>query len=390
MRKLASALVMLLVVGGMAAAQEGRGEAEPLAGTLQPGQVSELRLELKGYGGEVRLKSLLAPGMSVKKGDVVAEVELPEYPDALERATENVDLARAGVASLESALSHANESFKLHHERAKRGAERAQQDLDFFLEHDKKNSIRNSEMGLENYENNIQDQEEELRQLERLYKGNDLAQESQDIVLNRSKRRLKQTKERYEMAKKDHERHVNVNLKRREEDLTSARDQAVLELKRLDAEAERGNTDLEGKLTRARRGLKDAEKALAELQADKDRLKLIAPHDGVVAVGAWAGNDGASNPFKVGDEVKNRTVLATVVDTAKLKLEVSVKLEARANFQPGQAVTVSARDGDATATGKVTALGFVVNRAGMVTATIEVENPEGKLLAGQKVGVALP
>ena len=390
MRKLASALVLLLVVSGLAVAQEGRGESEPLSGRLQPAQATELKLELEGYGGELRLKSLLAPGMSVKQGDTVAEFEAVEYAEALERAQENVDLSRAGVAHLQAALDHSNESFKLQHERAKRGAERTQQDLDHFLQRGKAESIRNSEMGIESREHSIQDQEEELAQLEKLYKGNDLAKESQDIVLNRSKRRLKQAKERYEMAKKDHDRHVNVILKRREQDLTAERDQAKLELQRLDGIAARGNTDLEGKLTRAKRGLSDAEKALAKLEGDKDRLKIVAPHDGTVAVGAWSGNDGASNPYKVGDEIKNRTTIATVVDVTKLHVDVNVRLDSRAKFQPGQAVKVNADEGGATASGKVTALGFVVNRSGMVTATIEVDNAEGTLLSGQKVGVALP
>lgn len=389
MRNIASALVLVLIIGGMTAAQD-RGEPEALSGQVQPSVATELKLELEGYSGELKLKSLLAPGMSVKQGDVIAEVEATDYAEALERATENVELARAGVTQLQAMLEHANESFKLQHDRAKRAAERAQQDLDHFLNHEKAESIRNSEMGLESFQFSIQDQEEELAQLERLYQGNDLAKESQDIVLNRSKRRLKQSKERYEMSKRDHERHVSVIIPRREQDHIAARDAAVLELKRLDGEAARGNLDLTGKLTRAQRGLKDAEKALADLQGDKDRFKLTAPHDGLVAIGGWAGNDGASNPFKVGDEVKNKTTLATIVDTSKLKLEVNVKLDSRAKFQVGQAVTVTAKEDAASATGKVTAIGFVVNKAGMVTATIEVDNAEGKLLAGQKVGVALP
>lgn len=390
MRKFASAFVLLLLISGMVAAQEGRGEPEPLTGQVHAAQATELKLELEGYNGELKLKSLLAPGMAVKKGDTVAEADATEYAEALERATENTELARASVTHLQAALDHSNDSFKLQHERAKRNAERTQQDLDFFLNQDKAESIRNSEMGLESRQHSIQDQEEELAQLERLYQGNDLAKESQDIVLNRSKRRLKQAKERYEMAKKNHDRHVKVNLKRREEDLVSSRDQAALELARLDAVAARGNLDLEGKLTRAKRGLKDAEKALAELQADKDRLKLTAPHDGVIAIGGWSGNDGASNPFKIGDDVKNKTTLATVVDTSKLTLEVNVKLESRAKFQAGQAVNVSAKEGDAKASGKVTAIGFVVNKHGMVAANIEIDNAEGALLHGQKVSVALP
>jgi hypothetical protein len=390
MAKIAAAFLLLITVTGLALAQEERGEPEVLSGRLQPARVSELRLELKGYGGELKLKSLLAPGTSVVKGDIIAEVEAVEYAEALERAEENVALARGSVEHLEGILKHANESFAHQHERARRNAERAHQDLEHFRQHDRARRIRNSELSIEGQQHSIEDQEEELAQLERLYKGNDLAKESQDIVLNRSKRRLKNSRERLEMSKQDHKRLLEVDLKRREEDLTSAHQAAVLELERLNAEAERGNLDLQGKLTRARRGFKDAEKSLADLKGDAERFKLTAPHDGMVAVGGWAGNDGASNPFRIGDEVKNRTVLASVAGVATLSLDVNVRLDARANFQPGQAVKVTGKDGGGVGNGKVTAIGFIVNRAGMVTATVEVENAEGTFLPGQKVSVALP
>lgn len=383
MRNVVAALSLLLIIGTSALAQEAPEEA--LSGRLQPTQVTELKIDLDAYNGELRLKSLLAPGTKVKKGEVVAEIEAPEYEDALDRAAENVKLSEYSVQSLEESLAYATESYKQQLLRTQRNADRAAQDYDYFMSHQRAENIRNSEMGLENYENNIADQEEELAQLTELYKGNDLAKESQDIVLNRSKRRLKTTKERFEMAKKDHARLLEVGLKRREEDLMLAKQAAALELARVQGDSQKNNTDLEGKLIRTRRGLADARKALKDLQGDAGKLQLVAPHDGLVANGGWNGNDGAQTPLTVGDKVNRGQVLATVVDQTKLTLSVSVKLEGREKFAPGTAVVV----GEAKLPGTVKTIGFVVGKGNMVTANIEVENAEGKLLPGQKVDVAL-
>ncbi|MCA8913512.1 MAG: HlyD family efflux transporter periplasmic adaptor subunit [Planctomycetes bacterium] len=384
MRNVATSLLLLLLAGGAVLAQDAN--EQPLSGRVQPVQVTELRVDLEGYGGELKLKTLLAPGMAVKKGDVVAELEAPDYKDALDRARENVTLSEMTAKQLEDSLNYAEESYKQQLERAQRNADRAAQDYDYFVNKQRKETIRNSELGLESAENNITDQEEELKQLESLYKGNDLAKESQDIVLNRSKRRLKVSKERYGQAKEHHQRLVDVDLKRREEDMLANKESAALELASLKSESRAKNFDLSGKLTRVRRGLADAKKALADLEADAGRFKLVAPHDGLVAVGGWGGNDGAQQPFKVGDDVNRGQVLATIVDQTKLTLSVNVKLDAREKFAPGTQVKV----GDAGMTGTVKAIGFIVNKGGMVTARVEIENPDGKLLPGQEVSIALP
>ncbi|MCA8914234.1 MAG: HlyD family efflux transporter periplasmic adaptor subunit [Planctomycetes bacterium] len=388
MRKLSVAILMSLIVSGFALAQDA-GDSEALSGRLQPAQATELKVDLKGYNGELTLKMVLAPGMAVKKGDVVAELEAPDYADALARTKENVDLSEVSVQTLTDAVSYAEQSYKLQLERTQRNATRTAEDLDYFLNQQKKDSIRNGELNLESYQNNIKDQEEELAQLTELYKGNDLAKESQDIVLNRSKRRLENTKERYEMAKENHQRMVQVDLVRREEDLRAAKAAAALELARITSTAESSNADVKAKLTRAQRGLSDARKALADLEADMDRFKLTAPHDGVVAVGGWNGNDGANVSLKVGDKVGRGSTIATIVDTTRLLLSVSVKVESRAKFQPGAGVKITAKEGEGSAKGVVKAIGFVVKKGGLVTALIEVDNSGGSLLVGQSVGVAL-
>ncbi len=56
--------------------------------------------------------------------------------------------------------------------------------------------------------------------LDRLYKGNELAQESQDIVLKRARRRLKRTKEALKLRQRAHDRSLKYDIPKIEKEKT--------------------------------------------------------------------------------------------------------------------------------------------------------------------------
>lgn len=382
-----SALAVLLATSAVNHAQDDAPKS--LSGRLSPAKTSELKIELDAYGGELKLKSLLAPGMEVNEGDVVAEIEAPELQEHIEKAEKGHERAQRSMDSLSDSLAHKEEQVALGIESAQRSLARAKEALDHWLNVRKAERIREGEMGLESREHSIQDQEEELAQLERLYKGNDLAQESQDIVLNRSKRRLKQSKERYEIARRAHKRFVEVEIPRREEDLRHALENARLGLESAQNPNLNGLTGLRLKLESAQDSFKSASETLADLKGDADKLVLKAPHAGVVVIGSAGNNDSISQPFKVGDKLNKGQALASVIDTSSLEVTVDVTLEGRAGFQPGTSVEVELDGGAASAPGTVEAIGFIVDKSGNVKARISVDNAEGELLPGARVNVAL-
>jgi multidrug resistance efflux pump len=386
--RLPLAAALIACVAAQSLAQE-RQEDETQSGRLEAVAATELKLDLKNYNGELRLKSVVAPGTRVKAGDVVAQVDAAEYERWLARARENAQLAEQALAAAQDATDHHQVTLPLQVQRAQRDFERATEALDFFRRKDRDNRIRNSQMNLESFEFNIQDQEEELRQLEELYRGNDLAKESQDIVLNRSKRRLKQSKERFEMQKESHKRFVELEIPRIEQDMVAAVDGARAELDRLKRMQEKGNFELVNRLVRARQGLEDARKALADLESDAGGFVLKAPHDGHVLVGGAAGNNSVQAQLRAGDRLARGQALATVVDTTRL--QVTFTLPARSRAQLAVGARVNLRVGaDAAGQARITAVGFVVDAKGRISATAEIANGDGALLVGTKVNVDLP
>jgi hypothetical protein len=385
--KFFSALALTLALAGMAHAQDADA-GKTLTGKLEPAQATEMKADMQAYGGELRLKWIATPGTKVAAEEKVAELEAPELEEALAKARENLTAAEVGLQALQDSMAQYDASFPEQLAAAQRRHERAVEEANHWLKVEKDQVIRSAELGLKSTEENIADQKEELAQLQKLYDGNDLAKESQDIVLNRSKRRLEQSKERYEMAVVRHKRYVEVDLPRREEDMQAGVTAAKLELDRLKTQQERGNADMKVKLARAERGVSDARQAVEKLEKDAASLVLKAPHAGFVVNGGLGGNDGVAAPMKAGDKVGKGATLVAVVDASRLQLTVALQLADRAKFQPETAVNVSSTEQGVSAKGKVLAVGMLV-RDGKVSARIEVDNAEGKLLPGAKATVAL-
>lgn len=385
--RLPLAVALLACVAGTSLAQEGGDDA--YTGRLEAVRATELKAELKNYGGELRLKMIAAPGTLVKAGDVVAQLDATEFERWLARARENAQLAELALSAANDAAEQYAVGLPLQLQKAQRDFDRASEGLDFFRKKDRQNRIRMSEMGLEGTENSIADQEEELRQLEALYKGNDLAKESQDIVLNRSKRRLKQSKERFEMQKEAHKRFVELEIPRTEQDMVAAVEASRNELERLKRLQEKGNIEVTSRLVRSRQGAEDARKALADLEADAESFVLKAPHAGLVMIGGLGGNNSVSMGLKAGDRVARGQALVSVVDLTRLSVTFGVPVASRAKAVPGASVEVRGPE-DLAVTGRVTGAGFVVDAKGRINAVAEVDNADGKLLPGTKVSLKLP
>jgi multidrug resistance efflux pump len=288
------------------------------------------------------------------------------------------------VQALEDAIAHYDASFPEQRVAAERRLERAQEELKHWQDAEKQQQIRGNELNLENSRNSIEDQEEEMRQLEQLYKGNDLAKESQDIVLNRSKRRLDQGRERYKMAVDRHKRFVEVDIPRREQDMEAGLKSAEIDLQRLKTQQEHGNADLASKMIRARRGLADAQQQLEKLGKDAGALTLAAPHAGYVT----GGSDGVSTPLKPGDKLGRGATLLAVIDTSRLNATVSVPVNARDKYPPETKVSVKSDELATTGAGKVALLGILV-KDGKISARVEVDNADGKFLPGAKITIGL-
>ena len=202
---------------------------------------------------------------------------------------------------------------------AERAERIATEDLKRFvtLERDQREDAL--EFSLKNAQDYLAYQEEELKQLVKMYEADDLTEETEEIVLRRTRDDVERSRQYMIRARESLEKGVDVDLPRSQEQLENALKKAVLSLEKIKA-----NTDLElaekaasvGKLDRE---LRRAEERLSRLTSDQQWMTLKAPISGLTCLGeprlgVWPDPTPLAMNLRPGSNVKPYQVLMTVVE----------------------------------------------------------------------------
>lgn len=352
-------------------------------------RVSHVSIDTKGFWGALAVSSIVAPGTLVKEGDVVAVVSAADYAEELQSAQAAAQAVRSRAAHLEFALKWEVKFRDVREQRAKLNMDTAVSALEHFLATGKTDRLAWAELNVQYNVDSIEDQEDELRQLEALYKGNDLAKESQDIVLKRAKRRLEQSRTRLKLAQNEYERIVKKDIPQDERNLRINAANATLEYESTLERGEQGVSDLLAHVVNARQDLDAAERRLNRLLEKQGRFELRAPHGGTVIHAGDAGADGVSAVFSPGSKVGNGQHLVSVLDTSTLSVTVGIDPRAvRLAQMKRNTAKVEVAELGISLEARVVAVSSVV-RDDKVTVRLEVTPGESGLMHGQKVQVTL-
>ncbi|MDH5641963.1 MAG: HlyD family secretion protein, partial [Nitrospira sp.] len=314
------------------------------------------------------------------KGDVIAELEAPDFEENLQEAKDAAMAAQLGHASAERALTVAEGTLDARIAKATSDLEAARADFKRWNEYGREDALAIAEMNIQSQRDRVQDQQEEIDQLQKLYDGEDLAKESQDIVLNRSRRRLAQSKKSLDMAENAHKVFLEETFPAREQAKEDAMAAAELNTPKAIADMKSAVEDMKLRLAKAAKAMEAANERVAEFENDKGKLKITAPHDGIVLSGGLRGNDGLTAQFAAGDTVANGSVVASVLNTNVMTATISIN----DSFHGKLAVGAEVKAGEVS--GKVTGVG-VISVGGKITVSVELDNSGQSLLHGAKAEI---
>lgn len=364
-------------------------ETESRTGIAVAARNTAVNVDLKGYGGEVRIKSIVAPGTLVKEGDAIASIEAPDFAEELQNAQAVAQAARNKAAWCEHSLKWEAKLKDVRLARAKLGFEAAKAALEEFLSVGKADRITGADLGLRYNQDSIEDQEDELRQLDALYKGNDLAKESQDIVIKRAKRRLEQSRVRLKLVQNDYDRLVKSELPREEQNLKLNLENAKHDY---ESAVERNTQGLSESLSQcifARLELEGAEKRLQRLLDARQTTEIKAPHAGIVLHAGDTGQDGITATILTGQKISNGQTIAWVLDTSTLRITVGIDPRAvRLAKMQRNTAKVEVKELGISLEARVVGLSSVV-RDDKVAAIFEVTPADSGLMHGCKVQLTL-
>ena len=315
-----------------------------MSGYFSPASSTEVGVTLKT---SLSLKVLKAVehGATVRSGDVLIEFDAQDAKEQLAQMEHSLALQKLNLEEAERDHQIAQARDPLDEEFAELTKKRADEDFAFFTDREFPMNQRSVEQSLKSMRDYLDYTAEELRQLEKMYKADDLTEESEEIVLRRAKDDLERSRFALEREVLNHQRSVDLNLPR-----SKIAEQSQHRLAEIAFEQFKMTRPL--LLEKRRLALKkqhmDFEKSsreLDELRADLKKFRVEAPHDGIVYYGK--ATDGRfANIAEMGAKLRphgavaSNEILMTVVRPGSLHFHGSIPEADLANATAGSVATI--------------------------------------------------
>ncbi|HZN62635.1 MAG TPA: hypothetical protein VFC90_09545 [Planctomycetota bacterium] len=314
-------------------------------GVFEPAERHALQVKTVAWQGEMTAAKIAAHGSRVKKGDVLLQVDATKLREAIAAAGVDLASARVQLDRVTEEIKLAAAGDALQKERVEREAKESAERLKHFTEVEMALELKELDLSRAWAEDSIADQKEELEQIEKMYKSEELTNATRDIVLKRAQRNLERSKTRYEIFLKRFDRIRTHDLPRQLEEWTLAARERAHALESWTRTSPIQKTERENNLARSTAGLRQQEENLAKLKKDEAALKIEAPADGTVWYGqfeggSWQGVEEAMKNLKVGEKVQANQTLMTLVPS-DLCVKSAVAEDRLADLPPGTEAKVT-------------------------------------------------
>ena len=196
------------------------------------------------------------------------------------RAKLKLELAELAHAELERTTERQTEKIELEYARKK-------EDYDYALKVKIPNAEKNAKKLYESAQYRLEYSEEEYQQLQKMYKADDLTEETEEIILKRTKRAVERAKYSLQEAKRTMDWTLNTKLMREKADLESSITAALSEkefaLKKLTLVLQQSREAVE----RERLEYQDWLNYVHQLEQDLKSCSVNSPLDGVLYYGSF-------------------------------------------------------------------------------------------------------
>ncbi len=364
-------------------------------GVFESFKASEVKAPTKQLTS-LSIDRAVAAGSMVKKGQPIVWFQTEKIDRQVKEAEYGLRLAELAMRDSELAMSQLQTTQKLDRQQIEQTRRSAQQKYDNFVKIDHLRNQLSAKFSLKNSQASYENALEELRQLEKMYKEDELTEESEEIVLKRTRQSVENAKFRLEgteiSTKRSLEQSIPLELQQVKAELT--RQELTYEKAIKDLETARQRKTIE--LEKQQFALEKQQRDLAQLREDRKHPVLIAPMEGVVYYGQFArgrvGDPKTTPKLTNGSTVTNSQVLMTIVDTKALQLRIDLEEKHLQNLGVGdQGVAIPTGFPNRYLNAKVKSVAFVPIAANKYdcVATVQLDKQTPVVMAGMTCSVEL-
>ncbi len=316
-----------------------------LDGTFVASKTAEVPLRPDSWS-DYEIVDVVELGAKVHKSEVLFKFDSEKIDDAIEDLELQQHLNELAIMKSEDELPRMEQTLKMEFEDADRSQREANEDFKRYNELERPMAVKSAEFLVKYYNFNLDYEKDELNQLEKMYKADDLTEETEEIVLKRQRNAVEFARFSLENAKLTSDEMLKIRLPRFDIQMKETLERTAL------AKA-RAKMALSLDLSRARYELEQRRKARTKslekhtkLLADRDLMELKSPADGVVYYGQcvdgrWANTASLVKKYQPHNNVSGGSVLMTIVEQRPLYITSMLEEGKRPDVSDGQKVKVA-------------------------------------------------
>jgi multidrug efflux pump subunit AcrA (membrane-fusion protein) len=299
------------------------------AATLIPEQAVPVSIPAKEWATFTILE-IVPHGSYVEKGQVLVRFDDESYLEKLRDAESAAEAGKLTLANAEADFASAEKYLPMQLQSAKIKAADAAEAWDYFRKTRRDADTKEAILSLRQSELRLDSEREEMKQLEKMYKADDLTENTEEIILKRQREMVKAYEVMLDLAKLAHTRQLEVTLPREAVQLEREAQSSAISLKENEQNLPR-NLELKRiALEDARISAKRSAQALAALQAEKELFAHKAPVSGYFYYGSmqdgrWTTGDPVKTLVPFSAVAIKRPFAVVVPDKAKLLMEATVE-----------------------------------------------------------------
>jgi len=305
-----------------------------LKGTLEAEDMTEVYIRpeawLPNTGGMLTVLKAVEHGTAVKKGATLIALDLERIDQAIRDLENEGRLTDVALRQAEEELPVLTKSTPLEAAAAERAKRIADEDLKRFLDIDRDLTEKNANFSVKSSANYLEYAKEELKQLEKMYRANDLREETEEIILKRQRNAVESAAHYLKQAEIHRDETVKIELPRKEQTLKEAalKQALALEKARSGLPLTLNQKILAFDKLKYERD-KSAER-LTKLRHDHEAMTIKAPADGIVYYGKcqhgqWSSAGSLSGKLQHGGMIMPDEVLLTIVKARPLFIRATVE-----------------------------------------------------------------
>ena len=379
---------------GLVAVEKGPFEVVlDLKGTFDQPEATEIAARPKVYKGPLEVVEAARSG-KVRAGQTLVKFKTDSFDEQLEKATLDYELAKTRFEKLSLETKHKEEAEAIKLKTAEMSHQKSLQTYETFRDVLMPIRLAEIELSLKSSKDRLKDEEEQFEQLQKMYKDDDLVEETEEIVLNRSRRSLEAQRKRAVFTARRYELQTEVEIPRELEGYEFGLRKATNSLALAKATSELSLAQSQGELRKAKMALDKQKADLEKLAADRGALTLTTESNGMAILGQlvkgkWTKLSSSPQGLSAGTKASANQVLYTLVHSGPRVVRASVPESSVLDVRPGQTATLEpAATPGSTLSARVTQVAPVSSN-GSFDVWLEVEEPNAKLLPGNACGVKL-